>query len=96
MIDRYEVAEISKIWNSENKFRKWLAVELAVTEVWYEWGEVPAESFNNIKAKANFNVERIDEIELKVKHDVIAFLTSVEEFVGKDSAYIHKGITSYD
>lgn len=96
MIDRYEVAEISKIWSSENKFKKWLDVELAITEVWYEWGEVPEESFKNIKAKASFNVDRIDEIELKVKHDVIAFLTSVEEFIGKDSAYIHKGITSYD
>ncbi|MGE5342257.1 MAG: adenylosuccinate lyase [Candidatus Omnitrophota bacterium] len=96
MIDRYEVVEISNTWNEENKFRKWLAVELAITEVWYEWGQVPEESFNHIKAKANFNVQRINEIEQKVKHDVIAFLTSVEEFVGKDSAYIHKGITSYD
>jgi adenylosuccinate lyase len=96
MIERYEVKEISNIWSSENKFRKWLDVELAITEVWYQWGEVPEESFNTIKEKANFNVDRIDEIEKKVKHDVIAFLTSVEEFVGKDSAYIHKGITSYD
>lgn len=96
MIERYEVAEVSKIWSSENKFRKWLDVELAITETWYEWGEVPERSFKNIKARANFNVERIDEIEKKVQHDVIAFLTSVEEYVGKDSAYIHKGITSYD
>jgi adenylosuccinate lyase len=96
MIERYEVEEISNIWSSENKFRKWLDVELAITEVWHEWGEVPLESLKNIKEKANFSVERIDEIEKKVKHDVIAFLTSVEEFVGKDSAYIHKGITSYD
>ncbi len=96
MIDRYEVDEISKIWSEENKFKKWLDVELAITEVWYEWGEVPEESFKNIKEKAGFNVQRIDEIEVKVKHDVIAFLTSVEEFVGKDSSYIHKGITSYD
>ncbi len=96
MIQRYEVKEISNIWSSQNKFRKWLDVELAITGVWYEWGEVPEESFKNIEEKADFNVDRIDEIELKVKHDVIAFLTSVEEFVGKDSAYIHKGITSYD
>jgi adenylosuccinate lyase len=73
-----------------------LDVELAITEVWHEWGEVPDESLENIKEKADFDVDRIDEIENKVKHDVIAFLTSVEEFVGKDSAYIHKGITSYD
>jgi adenylosuccinate lyase len=96
MIERYEVEEISNIWSDENRFRKWLDVELAITEVWYEWGEVPEQSFKNIKEKADFNVDRIDEIEKKVKHDVIAFLTSVEEFVGKDSAYIHKGITSYD
>lgn len=96
MIERYEVEEISNIWSSHNKFKKWLDVELAITEVWYEWGDVPEESFKNIKAKADFKVSRIDEIEKKVKHDVIAFLTSVEEFVGKDSAYIHKGITSYD
>jgi adenylosuccinate lyase len=96
MIDRYAVAEISKIWSSENRFRKWLDVELAITEVWYRWGEVPEESFKRLNEKAGFDVDRIDEIEKKVKHDVIAFLTSVEEFVGKDSAYIHKGITSYD
>jgi len=96
MIDRYEVPEISKIWSEENKFRKWLDVEIAITEVWHEWGEVPDKSLENIKKNANFNVTRINEIEEKVKHDVIAFLTSVEEFVGKDSAYIHKGITSYD
>jgi len=96
MIDRYEVGEISRVWSEENKFRKWLDVELAITEVWYEWGQVPGKSLKNIKEKANFNVQRIDEIEKKVKHDVIAFLTSVEEFVGPDSAYIHKGITSYD
>lgn len=96
MIDRYEIDEISKIWSEENKFKKWLDVELAITEVWYEWGEVPEESLKNIKSNASFNVDRINEIEAKVKHDVIAFLTSVEEFVGKDSAYIHKGITSYD
>jgi adenylosuccinate lyase len=96
MIERYSVKEIDRIWSEENKFRKWLDVELAITEVYHEWGEVPDESLQNIKEKAGFDVNRIDEIEKKVKHDVIAFLTSVEEFVGKDSAYIHKGITSYD
>ncbi len=96
MIDRYEVKEIEKIWSKENKFRKWLDVEIAITEVWHEWGDVPDDSLANIKKNANFDVARIEEIERKVKHDVIAFLTSVEEFIGKDSAYIHKGITSYD
>jgi len=96
MVDRYTVEEISRIWSEENKFRKWLDVEIAITEVWHEWDQVPAESLKNIKEKAHFDVKRIEEIEKKVKHDVIAFLTSVEEYVGQDSAYIHKGITSYD
>ncbi|MCP4219162.1 MAG: adenylosuccinate lyase [bacterium] len=96
MVERYEVKEISNIWSADNKFRKWLDVELAITEVWHQWGQVPDESLKNIKEKADFDVARIDEIERKVKHDVIAFLTSVEEYIGADSAYIHKGITSYD
>jgi adenylosuccinate lyase len=96
MIERYQVNDISKIWSRENRFKKWLDVELAITEVWYEWGEVPEKSYRNIEKNANFDVHRIDEIERKVQHDVIAFLTSIEEFVGADSAYIHKGVTSYD
>ncbi len=96
MIDRYEVKEIARIWSAENRFRKWLDVEIAITEVWHAWGQVPSKSMENIRRNADFNTARIDEIELKVKHDVIAFLTSVEEFIGADSAYLHKGITSYD
>ncbi len=96
MIERYSVKEISDIWNRKAKYRKWLDVEIAIAEVWHEMGEVPPESMKNIKENADFNLERIDEIEKKVEHDVIAFLTSVEEFIGKDSAYVHKGITSYD
>jgi adenylosuccinate lyase len=96
MIERYEIEEISTIWNRENKYRKWLEVELAIVETWYEFGKIPKASLENIKKKANFNIKRINEIEKKVKHDVIAFLTSIEEYVGKDSAYIHMGITSYD
>ncbi len=96
MIERYEVEGISKIWGRRNKFQKWLDVEIAITEVWHEWGEVPDASLKNIKQNANFDLGRIDEIEKKVQHDVIAFLTSVEESIGKDSAYVHKGITSYD
>ena len=96
MIERYQAKEISQIWSEQNKYQKWLDVELAITEVWYEMGEVPAKSWENIKEKANFDVKRIYEIENKVQHDVIAFLTSIEEYVGEDSAYIHKGITSYD
>jgi adenylosuccinate lyase len=96
MIDRYEVPEIARIWSPENRYRKWLDVEIAITEVWHAWGQVPDPSMENIRRNAAFNVQRIDEIELKCKHDVIAFLSSVEEFIGADSAFLHKGITSYD
>jgi len=77
LIERYSVKEISDIWNRKAKYRKWLDVEIAIAEVWHEMGEVPPESMKNIKENADFNLERIDEIEKKVEHDVIAFLTSV-------------------
>jgi len=96
MVERYEVKDISDIWNRRSRFKKWLDVEIAIAEVWYEYGEIPEESMKNIRENSDFDLERIDEIEKKVQHDVIAFLTSLEEFIGKDSAYIHKGITSYD
>jgi adenylosuccinate lyase len=96
VIDRYEAAEIARIWSEENKYRKWLDVELAITETWAEMGRVPAASLKNIRRNAAFDCGRIREIEKKAKHDVIAFLTSLEESIGSDSAYVHKGITSYD
>jgi len=96
MIPRYEVPEISAIWSEENKFRRWLDVELAISEAWFARGKVPRRSWENIRRRANFDSKRIHEIEKVVKHDVIAFLTSVEEHVGADSAYIHRGVTSSD
>jgi len=84
------------IWNERNKYKKWLEVELAVCEVWNELGEIPSEALKRIKDKADFSLERIEEIEKIVKHDVVAFLTSIAENVGKDSRYIHLGLTSYD
>jgi adenylosuccinate lyase len=96
MVERYEAAEIRGIWSEKNKFRKWLDVELAITETWAEMGAVPAASLKNIRANAAVDAARIHEIEKKVKHDVIAFLTSLEESIGQDSAYVHRGITSYD
>lgn len=96
MIERYSRKEIARIWEPENKFRKWLEVEIAACEALAKLGEIPQKALNNIKAKANFNIRRIDEIEKTVKHDVISFLTSVAEFVGPDSRYIHRGITSSD
>jgi len=80
----------------ENKFRKWLEVEIAVCETLAERGIIPSRAVQVIKERANFNVERINEIEKQVKHDVIAFTTSVAEFVGPESRYVHYGLTSSD
>ena len=96
MIERYTRKEMGKIWEPENRFKKWLDVEIAACEAWAELGEIPKSAVKNIKEKADFDIKRIDEIEAVVKHDVIAFLTSVSEFVGPDSRYIHKGMTSSD
>ncbi|MBI3753132.1 MAG: adenylosuccinate lyase [Deltaproteobacteria bacterium] len=96
MIERYSRKEMSKIWEPENKFKKWLEVEIAACEAWARLGEIPKKLLETIKAKADFNIQRIDEIEKTVKHDVISFLTSVAEFVGPDSRYIHRGLTSSD
>jgi adenylosuccinate lyase len=87
---------MAKIWEPENKFQKWLDVEIAACEAWAELGEIPKKSLAVIKKKAKFSIRRIDKIEEKVKHDVIAFLTSVAENVGPDSRFIHKGLTSSD
>lgn len=96
MIERYTRPEMGAIWTEENKYRKWLDVELAVCEAWAEAGEIPPQSLKKIKEKAGFSVKKIEEIEKVVKHDVIAFLTSVAEKVGEDSRFIHLGLTSYD
>src|SRR5208337_4062622 len=96
MIDRYTRPEMGRIWTLENKYRKWLDIELAVCEVLFERGEIPAEDFKDIKEKANFDVNRIEEIERETQHDVIAFLTSVAESVGPSSRFIHEGLTSSD
>lgn len=96
MIDRYTLPEMKAIWSQENKFRKWLEVEICVCEALAEKGVVPADALWEIKEKANFTVERIEEIEEVTNHDVIAFLTCVAEYVGDASKYIHLGMTSSD
>lgn len=96
MIERYTLPGMGGIWTDENRYRKWLDVELAVCAAWARLGKVPAMSLKRIREKAGFSVERIEEIEKVVKHDVIAFLTSVNEKVGKDGRFIHLGLTSYD
>ena len=96
MIPRYSRPEMAKIWEPENRYQKWLDVEIAACEAWAKKGEIPKKSLSTIKKKAGFNVKRIDKIEDRVKHDVIAFLTSVAEHVGPDSRFVHKGLTSSD
>lgn len=96
MIERYTRKDFGKIWSLENKFRKWLDVELAVCEAWHRLGVIPEKEMNEIREKAAFDVDRILEIEEVTKHDVIAFLTSVEEKVGPASRFIHLGCTSSD
>ncbi len=96
MIKRYTRPEMGAIWEDQNRFQKWLDVELAGCEAWHELGEIPADALERIMDKASFDVARIDEIEKTVKHDVIAFLTSVADYVGEDSRFIHLGLTSYD
>lgn len=96
MIERYTLPEMGDLWTDENKFRTWLQVEIAVCEAQAELGKIPADAVATIKAKANFDVKRILEIEAEVKHDVIAFLTNVNEYVGEAGRYIHLGMTSSD
>ncbi len=97
MIDRYSREEIKKIWDLDRKFEYYLRVELAVCEAYAKLGQIPEKALNEIKNKASFTVQRIDEIEREVRHDVIAFLTAVNESVGAENAkYIHMGLTSSD
>ena len=96
MIPRYTRAEMARIWSDENRFRNWLAVEVAATETLAEAGIVPKDAAHAIKQRADFKVERIHEIEAEVKHDVIAFTTAVAEIVGPHARWFHYGLTSND
>jgi len=87
---------MGRIWEQENRYRQWLKVELAVVESMAQLGQIPAQAAQEIADKADFDIERIDEIEREVRHDVIAFLTSVAEQVGEPARYIHLGLTSSD
>jgi adenylosuccinate lyase len=87
---------MTAIWEPENRYRKWLEIEIYACEAHGEMGTIPLDAVERIKAKANFDVSRIDEIEQVVKHDVIAFLTSVADYIGDDSRFVHLGLTSSD
>lgn len=96
MIARYTRPEMGRIWKEENKYRMWLAVETAASETLAEDGIVPKEAAKAIRERGNFSVERIREIEAEIRHDVIAFTTSVAENIGPESRWLHYGLTSND
>ena len=96
MISRYSREKMTAIWSQENKYQKWLDVEIAACEAMVKLGKVPAAAVDNIKAKSIINIARIDEIEKITKHDVIAFVTSLTEKIGEDGRFIHMGLTSSD
>ena len=96
MIERYETPEMRRIWSDENRFRTWLAVELAVVRAWSEEGAVPPEALEQIEARADFDLDRIRQIEAVTQHDVIAFVSAVADKIGEAGRYVHLGLTSSD
>jgi adenylosuccinate lyase len=96
MISRYTLPEMGALWSEQNKFQKWLDVEIAVCEVHAEMGTIPPEALKEIKAKAAFTPERIHEIEKTTDHDVIAFTTNLAENIGEAARFVHYGLTSSD
>src|SRR5260370_18429843 len=96
MIDRYTLPEMGALWSEQNKFQKWLEVELAVCDVHAEMGTIPAAAVEQIRARASFSVERINEIEKINNHGVIAFTTNLAESIGEPARFVHYGLTSSD
>ncbi len=96
MIERYTLPKMGAIWEDEFKFNTWLKIEILACEARAEMGDIPNKDVEVIKSKANFDIKRILEIEETTKHDVIAFLTNVAEYVGPESRHIHYGMTSSD
>ena len=96
MIPRYTTAEMGRVWNEENKFKKWLEVEKAVAAAQAELGIIPKKAADDICKKAKFKISEISEIETRTHHDVIAFITDVASYIGDSSKYLHYGLTSSD
>src|SRR3989338_7910403 len=96
MIDRYTLPEMGKVWTEEVKLSKWLEVELAALEALAHYGYIPKNVPRKVRTKAGFNLARVKKIEATVQHDVIAFLTNLAEFVGRDGRFVHFGLTSSD
>lgn len=96
MIPRYTSPEMERIWSLENMYAKWLEIEILACEAWARLGRIPTEAVEEIRARAGFDVARIEEIEEATRHDLIAFLRAVSEKVGEPAKYIHMGLTSND
>ena len=96
MIPRYSRPQMEAIWTPESKYGIWLEIETLAAEAMAEYGYIPKEAAEAARARGGFDVDRVDEIEREVKHDVIAFLTSVAEHVGEEARFLHKGMTSSD
>ncbi len=96
MIERYSLPKMSSIWNDENKFRIMLDIEIYACEAWARLKKVPSAAVKRIKAKADFRLERIKEIEESTQHDIVAFVANVSEYIGNDAQYLHMGLTSSD
>src|SRR6266498_1661124 len=96
MIERYTLPEMGALWSEQTKFQKWLDVEIAVCEVHAEMGAIPRDALEQIKSRAMFSVERINEIEKMTDHDVIAFTTNLAESIGDAARFVHYGLTSSD
>ena len=97
MIDRYSRAEMVAIWSEESMYKLWLDIELAVCQAYRDLGKIPKNSIERIKEKASFNINRIQELEKQIHHDLIAFLTCVSESIeSDDSRFLHLGLTSSD
>ncbi|CAM5734931.1 putative Adenylosuccinate lyase [Streptomyces afghaniensis 772] [Streptomyces afghaniensis] len=96
MIDRYTRPEMGNIWTEENRFKAWLEVEILACEAWVKLGEIPQEDVKKIRENASFNIERIKEIEMDTRHDVVAFTRAVSETLGEERKWVHYGLTSTD
>ncbi|EIQ2377056.1 adenylosuccinate lyase [Listeria monocytogenes] len=96
MLERYTRKEMGKIWTEQNRYQAWLEVEILACEAWAELGDIPKEDVAKIRANAKFDVDRIHEIELETRHDVVAFTRSVSESLGAERKWVHYGLTSTD
>src|SRR5688500_6288134 len=96
MIPRYTGREMGAIWTDENRYRTWLTIEVLACEAMHKCGQITRADLERIRKRANCSVARVEEIEAKVNHDVIAFLTNVAEYVGPAARFIHRGLTSSD